>query len=98
MNQRKAENKPNEIINDFRVSGINDFISLASTLTNRKQEIINSFCAYNGIRVSNDPIEGRNSFIKIVPRPANGYSYSDRFRNRIVYSLNRYSDHSFHRN
>ena len=86
----------NEIINDFRVSGIISFEELAGTLNNWKQEIVNSFCIYNGVRVSNGPIEGRNSLIKKFLKLANGYSNFYRFRNRIIYSLNRYSDNSFH--
>ncbi len=93
---KEAENMLNEIINDFRVSGINSFEELAGTLINWKQEIVNSFCIYNGVRVSNGPIEGRNSLIKKILKLANGYSNFYRFRNRIIYSLNRYSDNSFH--
>ena len=63
---KEAENKLNEIINDFRVSGINSFEVLAGTLNNWKQEIVNSFCTYNDLRVSNGPIEGRNSLIKKI--------------------------------
>ena len=92
---KEAENKLNEIINDFRVSGINSFEVLAGTLNNWKQEIVNSFCTYNDLRVSNGPIEGRNSLIKKILKLANGYSNFYRFRNRIIYSLNRYSDNSF---
>lgn len=84
-----------EIINDFRVSGVREFEELASTLINWKQEIVNSFCFYNGQRVSNGPAEGRNSYIKKILKLANGYSNFYRFRNRIIYSLNRYSTHCF---
>ena len=94
-NLKEAENKLNEIINEFRISGINEFEELSSTLTNWKTEIVNSFCTFDGSRVSNGPIEGRNSMIKKILKLANGYSNFDRFRNRIIYSLNRYSDHHF---
>lgn len=92
---KEAENRLSEIINDFRVSGIREFEELAATLNNWKQEIVNSFCTYNGVRVSNGPAEGRNSMIKKILKLANGYSNFERFRNRIMYSLNRYSKHSF---
>lgn len=90
-----AENRLNEIINNFRISGIKEFEGLVSTLSNWKNEIINSFSSYKEIRVSNGPMEGRNSLIKKLLRLANGYSNFDRFRNRIIYSLNKYSSHSF---
>ena len=91
----EALNVLKEIINDFYLSDIPEFISLAATLNNWKVEIANSFNLYDGVRVSNGPIEGRNSMIKKILKLANGYSNFPRFRNRIMYSLNRYSDHSF---
>ena len=91
----EAFNVLKEIINDFYLSDIPEFISLAATLNNWKLEIANSFDLYDGVRVSNGPIEGRNSIIKKILKLANGYSNFSRFRNRIMYSLNRYSDHSF---
>ncbi len=64
----------NEIINGYRISGIREFRQLADTLNNWKAEIVNSFDRYKGVRVSNGPIEGRNSLIKKILRIANGYS------------------------
>lgn len=90
-----AYNRLSEIINEFLISGIHEFESLASTLSNWKAEIVNSFCVHNGKRISNGPIEGRNSLIKKILRLANGYSNFHRFRNRIMYSLNKLSRHSF---
>ena len=84
-----------EIINDFKVSKVKEFEECAGTLRNWEDEIANSFLKFRGRRVSNGPIEGRNSLIKKVLRIANGYSNFRRFRNRIMYSLNRYSCHSF---
>jgi len=84
-----------EIINDFTLSEIPEFVSLASTLSNWKQEIVNSFELFDGFRVSNGPIEGRNSLVKNILKLANGYSNFTRFRNRVMYCLNKYSTHSF---
>ena len=78
-------------------SSISEFQALASTLFNWKTEIVNSFSIYKDRRVSNGPIEGRNSLIKKILRLANGYSNFERFRNRVIYCLNRYSTHSFKR-
>ncbi len=90
-----AVNDLSEIINDFRISGIREFEKLANTLDNWRNEIVNSFIRSNNIRVSNGPIEGRNSLIKKILKIANGYTNFKRFRNRVMYCLNRYSDHSF---
>jgi len=88
-------NDLNEIINDYKISMIKEFMDLANTLNNWKAEIANSFIKFRGIRVSNGPIEGRNSMIKKILRIANGYTNFRRFRNRVMYCLNRYSNHSF---
>lgn len=91
----EAENQLLEIINYFRISGITEFEELAVTLFNWRKEIANSFSIFKGCRVSNGPMEGRNSLIKKVLRLANGYSNFPRFRNRLIYSLNKYSSHTF---
>jgi len=70
-------------------------MEVANTLNNWKAEIVNSFIKFKGQRVSNGPIEGRNSLIKKILKIANGYSNFKRFRNRIMYCLNRYASHSF---
>jgi len=85
----------NEIINDYKLSNINEFIKLADMLNNWKDEIVNSFAKINGTRVSNGPIEGRNSLIKKILKIANGYTNFKRFRNRVIYCLNKYAQHSF---
>ncbi|MBQ0036484.1 MAG: transposase, partial [Firmicutes bacterium] len=46
-------------------------------------------------RVSNGPIEGRNSLIKKILKIANGYSNFKRFRNRVIYCLNTLAKHNF---
>ena len=91
----EAYNALSDIINDFTLFEIPEFVSLASTLSNWKQEIVNSFELFDGFRVSNGPIEGRNSLVKNILKLANGYSNFTRFRNRVMYCLNKYSTHSF---
>jgi len=90
-----AEKELNEIILSYRLSGLKEFKDLADTLEHWKKEIVNSFSLVRKKRINNGPIEGRNSLIKKVLRIANGYSNFERFRNRIIYSLNRYASHSF---
>jgi len=92
-----VRNDLNELINDYKLSGITGLTDLAATLENWEEEIISSFSIVSGKRVSNGPIEGRNSLIKKVLRLANGYSNFPRFRNRIIYSLNKFASHSFKR-
>ncbi|MBR3167152.1 MAG: ISL3 family transposase [Erysipelotrichaceae bacterium] len=91
----KALNDLESYIRDCKLSGIEEFIALASTLTFWKTEIVSSFCKVNGDRVTNGPLEGRNSMIKKILKIANGYSNFGRFRNRLMYSLNKNSRHSF---
>lgn len=93
----KCRNDLLELINDYKVSGIDEFYALAETLDNWKEEIIASFCKVRGKRVSNGPIEGRNSLAKKVLKLANGYSNFKRFRNRIMYCLNKMAKHKFER-
>ena len=94
-NTVKTLNDLNEIINDFKLSGIKEFVEVANTLNNWKAEIVNSFFKFKGQRVSNGPIEGRKPLIKKIHKIANGYSDFKRFRNKVMYSLNRYASHSF---
>ena len=93
----EAENRLNEIIIEYKLSGIDTFYNLAMTLEEWRNEIVNSFSYVNGKRVSNGPIEGRNSLIKKIIKLANGFSNFKRFRNRIMYSLNKYANHNFKR-
>ncbi len=88
-------NDLNEIIAEYKLSGIKEFEKVADTLNNWKAEIVNSFIKFRGQRISNGPIEGRNSLIKKILKIANGYSNFRRFRNRVMYCLNRYATHSF---
>ena len=94
-NPTDSLNDLNELINDFKLSNIEEFIKLADMLNNWKAEIVNSFAKVNGTRVSNGPIEGRNSLIKKILKIANGYTNFKRFRNRVIYCLNTLAKHSF---
>ena len=89
------------LINDCISSDIPEMISMGLTLSNWKYEIINSFHTIskkitlsNGTkkqitaRVTSGPVEGRNKYLKLILRLANGYTNFDRFRNRAMYVLN----------
>lgn len=90
-----AENELDEIINELKISDINECSVLSATLSSWRKEIINSFRRCDGIRVSSGPMEGRNSYIKKILKLANGYENFSRFRNRIMYCLNTLAKHSF---
>lgn len=49
---------------------------------------------YDGRKLSNGPIEERNRIVKIILRLANGYTNFNRFRNRVLYVLNKYETYS----
>lgn len=98
------------LINDFIASDIPEMISVGLTLSNWKEEILNSFYTItktvtdkNGkkikktVRVTSGPVEGRNKYLKIILKLANGYKNFDRFRNRAMYVLNKREDPSDHR-
>lgn len=80
----------NMIINTYKLSEILLFIDIGNTLENWKNEIINSFHTYNGRRINNGPIEGRNKYVKTIIRLANGFKNFKRFRNRILYVFNKH--------
>ncbi len=77
-------------INDCLLSGISEFNNFANTLSNWKEEILNSFIEYEGKRLSNGRIENKNKYVKKIKDIANGYANFKRFRNRIMYSENLY--------
>lgn len=79
-----------EIIKDYTNSNIMLFNQIALTLKNWRKEIINSFGEYDGRRINNGPIEGRNKYIKILLNLANGYRNFKRFRNRVLYVFNKF--------
>ena len=54
-----------------------------------KIEIFNSFHKHNGIRYSNAKLESKNRQIKTIIRNAFGYVNFNRFRARVIYSLNK---------
>ena len=88
-------------INRFISSNIPEMMIVGLTLDNWKIEITNSFIKTQKkyqvdnktktiyTRVSNGPIEGKNKYIKIILKLANGYSNFSRFRNRAMYILNK---------
>ena len=83
------------IIDDFFYSDIKQFIDIAKTISHWKEYILNSFIRIESIdgitkrRLSNGPIEGINSIIEKININGNGYTNFYRFRNRVIYSINK---------
>ena len=77
------------MISLFSNSSIPAYNLFSNTLINWFDEIVNSFTVINGKRLSNEKIESINSRVKIILKNANGYKNFSRFRNRMMYSLNK---------
>ena len=77
------------MISLFSNSSIPAYNLFSNTLINWFDEIVNSFTVINGKRLSNGKIESINSRVKIILKNANGYKNFSRFRNRMIYSLNK---------
>ena len=71
-----------------------EMIEFGNTLSKWKYEIVNSFVPANGRRISNGLIENRNKAIKLLKHSSNGYLNWNRFRTRIMFSLN--NDTTYH--
>ncbi len=99
-----ASARLNELIRLFLDSGIDEMTACGSTLLNWKNEIVNSFLLvkrsykvdkdsgnvlYKPLRMNNGIIENRNKVIKCIKHNANGYSNWKRFRNRLMYVLDK---------
>lgn len=78
-----------ELIHEFRNSSLDEFRSFGKTLEKWRVEIKNSFIRVNGRRISNGPIESTNSKIKTIIKTANGIRNFYRFRNKVLYSINK---------
>lgn len=76
-------------LNDLRIYNIPEVNNAIYSSTKWKIEIMNSFDIVDGRRISNAPGESVNSSIKLMKRNANGYTNFERFKKRILYSLNK---------
>ena len=85
-----AESRLNELIIMCRTSNVVPLQKFSNTLTQWKSEIINSFIKIPSLnkKMNNGLIENRNKSIKLLKHSSNGYTNWDRFRARVLYSLN----------
>ena len=85
----EALEKLDEFIEKFKRAHYVEFREFASLLERWKFYIINSFIVIDGKRMSNGPMESVNGRIKRLLEDGYGYSNFKRFRNRIMFSLNK---------
>lgn len=77
------------LIKKFRNHEIREIREYGRTLDRWKVEIINSFTKHDGIRYSNAKLESRNRQIKSIIRNSFGVVNFQRFRARVMYSINK---------
>jgi transposase len=84
-----CDDELNELIYEFRNHKLVELRVFGKTLEKWKIEIKNSFLIFNKRRVSNGPIESTNSKIKTIIKTANGIRKFTRFRNRVMFAINK---------
>lgn len=87
---KDAKKELEEIIILCRTSNVMQLQEFSNTLCEWKQEIINSFKKIDSInaKMNNALIENRNKSIKLLKHSSNGYTNWNRFRSRVLYTLN----------
>lgn len=100
----EKEKELDELIIKFRNASSNEMRHFAKTMENWRVEILNSLNVYSytykvkkdtgqvechPVRVTNAIIENRNAIIKCIKKNANGYTNWERFRNRLMYVLDK---------
>lgn len=96
--RQDKEKELDQLIRNCIESGIIQMVKCGRTLNEWKTEILNSFIWVDGKRVSNGPIEGKNSYIKKILSNANGFMNFERARNKIMYSQNHNQRYSLNEN
>lgn len=84
-----CDNELDSLIYEFRNHKLLELRTFGKTIEHWRIEIKNSFLVFNRRRVSNGPIESTNSKIKTIIKTANGIRKFTRFRNRVMYSINK---------
>ena len=83
-----AAQRIENFIAELLLYDVRELTKVARMLRHWKAEIINSFDRVDGQRISNGPIESVNSRIKVIKQNGNGYRNFERFKLRVLYSLN----------
>ena len=84
-----CDDELDKLIYEFRNHKMIEFRTFGKTIESWRTEIKNSFITFSKRRVSNGPIESTNSKIKTIIKTANGIRKFTRFRNRVMYSINK---------
>ncbi len=88
-NYETCDDEFESLIDKFTNSHLEEFREFGKLLIHWKENIKNSFIRINNKRLSNGPIEGINSKVKTMMKEANGFINFSRFRNRVIYSINK---------
>lgn len=106
-----AQENLDVLIELFKNSSVYEMKEFYKTLKKWKTEIVNSFyivgyeyrvepeagrVVARDMKMNNAIIENRNSIIKIIKKNANGYTNWTRFRNRLLYVLDKDSTYSMY--
>lgn len=89
LNNTNIKEELDELINKFKEADINEYREFITLLENWKEEIINSFSIHNNKRINNSYIESINNQIGKLILNANGFVNFKRFRNRVMYCINK---------
>ena len=76
-------------IDKFKKNRYSEFREFGKMLERWFPEVVNSFIIVDGKRMSNGPIESLNSRVRRIIDNGFGFSHFSRFRNKIMYSLNK---------
>lgn len=105
----EKDSQLDELILSFKNASTSEMRHFATTMKNWRMEILNSLpvykytykvkkdtgqLEYHPVRVTNSIIENRNSIIKCIKKNANGYRNWERFRNRLMYILDKDAHYS----
>lgn len=77
------------ITKSFIKSNIDEFNEFITSIVNWRQEIINSFILYKGVRINNGVAESLNASVKILLYNTRGIRNHERRRKRIMYAINK---------
>ena len=86
-----AKENLENLIKDFKENDRDEMKNFAGTLSRWKNEIIYNFIIVDNKskrRMNTAIVENRNKTIKLIKHASNGYLNWERFRNRILYTLN----------
>lgn len=87
-NSENAESRIENFIGELIIYDVKELKRIAGMIRRWKDEIVNSFDRIDGQRISNGPIESVNARIGIIKRNGSGYRNFERFKLRVLYSLN----------